>query len=141
MEVTKEGLQNLQQKLQALQQKIAEAEARVLQGRTFCDFAEDPTYQQAYDEYVALREQASDMQRTIKTATVVATPNDKIGLGSTVTFCEQGYAPETYQIVTEVEADIMIGKISITSPMAQALIGKQVGDSIEVNGRFITITK
>ena len=39
---------------------------------------------------------------------------------------------KTYQIVGEVEADVSQGKISITSPIARALIGKSVGDSVEV---------
>ena len=38
-----------------------------------------------------------------------------------------------YQIVGEVEADVKDSKISITSPIARALIGKSVGDSVEVN--------
>ena len=38
-----------------------------------------------------------------------------------------------YQIVSEMEADVKQGRISITSPIARALIGKEVGDSVEVN--------
>jgi len=39
----------------------------------------------------------------------------------------------TYQIVGDFEADVSKGKISISSPIARALIGKEVGDSVEVN--------
>jgi transcription elongation factor GreA len=39
----------------------------------------------------------------------------------------------TYQIVGEYEANVEAGKISIASPIARALIGKEVGDSVEVN--------
>ena len=40
---------------------------------------------------------------------------------------------KVFQIVGESEADVKSGKVSITSPTARALIGKQVGDSVEVN--------
>jgi transcription elongation factor GreA len=40
---------------------------------------------------------------------------------------------KTYQIVGESEADVKSGKVSITSPIARALIGKKTGDSVEVN--------
>jgi transcription elongation factor GreA len=40
---------------------------------------------------------------------------------------------KTYQIVGENEADVKSGRVSITSPTARALIGKRVGDSVEVN--------
>ncbi|MCB1422811.1 MAG: GreA/GreB family elongation factor, partial [Nitratireductor sp.] len=45
---------------------------------------------------------------------------------------EETEAEKTYQIVGEQEADVKAGKISITSPIARALIGKGEGDSIEV---------
>ena len=40
---------------------------------------------------------------------------------------------KTYQIVGDSEADVKLGKVSITSPIARALIGKKTGDSVEVN--------
>ncbi|HUH37415.1 MAG TPA: GreA/GreB family elongation factor, partial [Spongiibacteraceae bacterium] len=40
---------------------------------------------------------------------------------------------QTYQIVGEDEADVKVGKISVTSPIARALIGKEVGDVVVVN--------
>ena len=56
-----------------------------------------------------------------------------IKFGATVTLVDEDTEDEaTYQIVGEFEADINRGFLSITAPLARALIGKQVGDNIEV---------
>jgi transcription elongation factor GreA len=57
-----------------------------------------------------------------------------IKFGATVTLIDEDTETEkVFQIVGESEADVKSGKVSITSPTARALIGKQVGDSVEVN--------
>ncbi len=54
--------------------------------------------------------------------------------GATVTLVDEDTEEEkTYQIVGESEADVRSGRVSITSPTARALIGKKVGDTVEVN--------
>jgi len=59
---------------------------------------------------------------------------DKVQFGATVTLVDEDTDKEvTYQIVGDFEADVSKGKISISSPIARALIGKEVGDSVEVN--------
>ena len=59
---------------------------------------------------------------------------DKIKFGATVELVDEDTDKEsTYQIVGNPEADLAKGKISISSPIARALIGKEVGDSVEVN--------
>ncbi|WP_108307815.1 GreA/GreB family elongation factor [Metalysinibacillus jejuensis] len=139
MELTKEGIENLQKKLQHIQHQVKEAEQRVLQGRTFCDFSDDPTYQQAFDDYMKLRDEEQELAYLLRSAKVVDTPSDIVALGTIVTFQEEGMDAETYQIVTSIEADVLAGKISVDSPMAQALIGKKVGDEVEMNGFIIVI--
>jgi transcription elongation factor GreA len=58
----------------------------------------------------------------------------KIKFGATVQLVDEDTEEtKTYQIVGDQEADVKSGRISISSPIARALIGKQVGDSIEVN--------
>ena len=58
----------------------------------------------------------------------------KIKFGATVKLVDEDTDEEkTYQIVGDQEADVKEGRISISSPIARALIGKEVGDSIEVN--------
>jgi transcription elongation factor GreA len=57
---------------------------------------------------------------------------DKIIFGATVTLLDENDKPVRYQIVGQTEADANKGRISYSSPLARALIGKQVGDEIEV---------
>jgi len=61
-------------------------------------------------------------------------PNSgKPEFGATVTLVDEDTEEKkTYQIVGDVEADVKDGKISISSPIARALIGKSVGDTVEV---------
>jgi len=64
---------------------------------------------------------------------VAALASDTIKFGATVTLIDEDTEEKiTYQIVGEYEADIKRREISITAPMARALIGKKKGDSIEV---------
>ena len=54
--------------------------------------------------------------------------------GATVTMVDEDTEEKkVYQIVGESEADVKVGKVSITSPTARALIGKKKGDTVEVN--------
>ncbi|MCD1634839.1 transcription elongation factor GreA [Martelella mediterranea] len=59
---------------------------------------------------------------------------DKVRFGATVKLVDEDTEEEKiYQIVGDLEADVKEGRISISSPISRALIGKEVGDSIEVN--------
>ena len=60
-------------------------------------------------------------------------PIDKVGLGSTVVVLDTKREEEiTYHLVTTEEADAANGKVSTTSPIGRALLGKEVGDSVNV---------
>jgi transcription elongation factor GreA len=59
---------------------------------------------------------------------------EKVKFGATVVLIDEDTEEKkTYQIVGDQEADVKSGRISISSPIARALIGKEVGDAIEVN--------
>jgi transcription elongation factor GreA len=59
---------------------------------------------------------------------------EKVKFGATVQLIDEDTEEKKiYQIVGDQEADVKSGRISISSPIARALIGKEVGDSIEVN--------
>jgi transcription elongation factor GreA len=57
---------------------------------------------------------------------------NRIVFGATVTLLDENDKPIKYQIVGETEADVASGRISYSSPLARALIGKEVDDEIEV---------
>jgi transcription elongation factor GreA len=59
---------------------------------------------------------------------------DSIKFGATVKLVDEDTEEEkTYQIVGEPEADVRSGRVSVTSPIARALMGKKVGDTVEVS--------
>ncbi|MFB9262225.1 transcription elongation factor GreA [Bradyrhizobium erythrophlei] len=77
----------------------------------------------------------------VRTAQVVPDPTafDTVGFGSTVTFSRDDGRVQTYRIVGEDEADPKKGTISFVSPIARLLMGKSVGDVIEMSGQEIQI--
>lgn len=72
---------------------------------------------------------------------VEAEPGDVVRFGSTVTILAEDDSRRTYRIVGEDEADPAKGSISYVSPLAKAITGKNVGDTVEVNGQEVEITK
>lgn len=75
------------------------------------------------------------------TAQVVEPPTDvsEVRFGSTVTIEREDGRRQTYRIVGEDEADPSLGTLSYVSPVAQAMMGKQVGDAIEAGNAEATI--
>ena len=77
-----------------------------------------------------------ELESTISRAEIIDVTKlsgDKIKFGATVKLVDDDTEEEkTYQIVGEPEADVHKGRVSITSPIARALIGKSVGDTVEV---------
>jgi transcription elongation GreA/GreB family factor len=78
----------------------------------------------------------------VRTAQVVPDPAsaDTVAFGSTVTFRRDDGRVQTYHIVGEDEADPTAGSISFMSPVARLLIGKAVGDVVELSGQELEIT-
>lgn len=75
-----------------------------------------------------------DMLNRAEIIDVAALSGNTVKFGATVELVDEDTDVETtYQIVGEYEANVEAGKISIASPIARALIGKEVGDSVEVN--------
>jgi transcription elongation GreA/GreB family factor len=67
------------------------------------------------------------------------TAHDMIAFGSTVTYTRDDHPAQTYRIVGEDEADPKSGTISFASPVARALMGKAVGDVVEVNEQDLEV--
>ena len=78
----------------------------------------------------------------VRTAQVVPDPAsaDTVAFGSTVTFRRDEGRVQTYHIVGEDEADPKAGSISFMSPVARLLMGKAVGDVVELSGQELEIT-
>ena len=114
----------------AVIQAIAEA-------RAHGDLSENAEYHAAKESQSLNEGRIGELEDFIARAEVIDVSKlggDTVKFGATVDLVDEDTEEEkSYQIVGDQEADVKQGRISISSPIARALIGKRVGDSIEVN--------
>ena len=109
----------------------------IAEARAHGDLSENAEYhatkeQQSHNEGRVM--ELEDMLNRAEIIDVAALSGNTVKFGATVELVDEDTDVETtYQIVGEYEANVEAGKISIASPIARALIGKEVGDSVEVN--------
>ena len=135
--MTIEGFQKLEAELQRLKaverpriiQAIAEA-------RSHGDLSENAEYHAAKEQQGLNEARVADLEDKLSRADVIDVTKlsgDSVKFGATVKLVDEDTDEKvTYQIVGEYEASVKDGKVSITSPIARALIGKKKGDSVEV---------
>ncbi len=113
----------------AIIQLIAEA-------RTHGDLSENAEYHAARERQSFIEGRIGELEDKISRAEVIDVSKlsgKMVKFGATVTIADEDTDEEsTYQIVGELEADISAGLLSVTSPLARAIIGKTVGDQVEV---------
>ena len=130
---TKEGLKKLKEELEYLktkkQKKVAE---RLRKAIAFGDLSENFEYADAKEEQTMLQAKIADLGNAIAEVKVVEDneKSDKVHIGSTVEV--EGAGKQTFTVVTANDADPLQGKISVESPMGEALMGKRVGDKAVV---------
>jgi transcription elongation factor GreA len=135
--MTTEGRDKLQAELDDLiANQRPEITKRIQIARSDGDLSENSEYQSAKDEQAFVEGRIQTIKKMLENVEIIdsnATAEDEVSLGKTVTFKElPDEEPETYTIVGSVEADPLAGKISNESPMATALIGKKVNDTVAV---------
>ena len=100
------------------------------------DLSENAEYHAARERQSFTEGRIGELEDVISRAQIIDVgklDGDMVKFGATVTVADEETDEEsTYQIVGEQEADIASGLISVTAPMARAIIGKSVGDSVEV---------
>jgi transcription elongation factor GreA len=136
--MTAGGFETLKEELRWRQQeerpRIIEA---ISEARSHGDLSENAEYHAAKDAQSLNEGRVSELEDLIARAEVIdisKLSGDKVKFGATVVLVDEDTEEEkTYQIVGDQEADVKAGRISISSPIARALIGKEVGDAIEVN--------
>ncbi|MBF0285404.1 MAG: transcription elongation factor GreA [Magnetococcales bacterium] len=110
--------------------------AAISSARELGDLSENAEYHAAKEEQSFNEGKIQEYETKLANAQIIDTArlkSDKVIFGAKVTvLVEETEQEATYQIVGVDEADLSKGKISITSPMARGLIGKCVGDSVEV---------
>lgn len=134
--LTKEGLVELQQELKELtEKKRPETLDRLSEARDQGDLSENAEYVAARDELSFLDGRIDELEELIKQATVITEQTGvkrSVDLGSTVTV-NIGSKKEEFTVVGEWEADPTEKKISHESPLGKALMGKHVGEDLEVD--------
>lgn len=135
--LTKEGLAELKDEHEELTKvKRPKAVERIAAARSQGDLAENSEYASARDELSFIDGRIEELEGLLKHAKVIREVNGKKGhgevkLGSKVTLAVNGKR-EIFTLVGEWEADPMEKKISHDSPLGRALLGKTVGDKVEV---------
>mgnify|MGYP003393297675 CR=1 FL=1 len=136
--VTKEGLEGLKKELDELKNvKLTDVVARVSRAREDGDLSENSAYLFGKQEQEFIEGRIEELEEILKNAKLVAVNGkDKkkgaIDLGCTVTVSVNG-KKQSFQIVGEWEAKPAEKKISGSSALGKALIGKKVGEKVEVD--------
>ena len=109
----------------------------IAEARAHGDLSENAEYHAAKEEQSHNETKIMELEDTLSRAEVIDPSmlgGDEIKFSATVLIVDEETDKESeYKIVGEIEADFKLGKISIQSPLARALIGKSTGDSVEVN--------
>ncbi|MEM1361882.1 MAG: transcription elongation factor GreA [Pseudomonadota bacterium] len=109
--------------------------AAIAEAREHGDLSENAEYHAAREKQSFIEGRIKEVEAILSRAEVIdpASLSGAIKFGATVKLVDEDTDEEkTYQIVGEPEADLERGKLNMKSPLARALIGKEVGDSIEV---------
>jgi transcription elongation factor GreA len=108
----------------------------IAEARAHGDLSENAEYDAARERQGFIEGRISEIEAKLGNAQVIdpklLDADGRCVFGATVDLEEKGAKPITYQIVGEDEADIKAGRISISSPIARALIGKEAGDEVDV---------
>jgi transcription elongation factor GreA len=124
-----------------LKRRQQEERPRIIQAiaeaRSHGDLSENAEYHAAKESQSLNEGRIAELEDKIARAEVIDVSKlsgNTVKFGATVTLIDEDTEEEkAYQIVGESEADVKSGKVSVTSPVARALIGKKVGDTVEVN--------
>jgi transcription elongation factor GreA len=109
----------------------------IAEARTHGDLSENAEYHAAKDQQGITEARMADLEDKLSRADIIDTSKlkgDQVMFGATVTLVDEDTDEKAkYRIVGEVEADVKQGRISITSPLARALLGKRKRDIVEVS--------
>jgi transcription elongation factor GreA len=135
--ITRAGLIHLQQELKRLKsQERPRIVKEIAEARSHGDLSENAEYHAAKEKQSHVEGRITQVEHWIATAEVIDVSRlsgERVVFGATVTLTDSQSGDEVlYRIVGELEADLKQGKISVTSPIARALIGKSEGDEVKV---------
>ena len=135
--MTAPGLKRLEEELRHLKSAERPAIIRAIaEARSHGDLSENAEYHAARERQSFIEGRVIELEEIVSTAEVIdlsTLSGDTVKFGAHVTLVDEETDKEaTYQIVGVHEADLKRQLLSVSSPLAKALIGKKVGDSVEV---------
>lgn len=139
--LTQEGYNSLQRESQNLRSvKRPEAVERLHKARSMGDLSENSEYTAAKENLSLVEGRILEVEEILKNVEVVNNDNGnhRVDIGSQVTV-QTATGNDSFKIVGEFEADPLKKKLSHTSPIGKALIGRRVGDEVEISvpaGKF-----
>ena len=135
--ITNIGFEKLEEELKILKSiERPNVIKAIAEAREHGDLSENAEYHAAKEKQSFIEGRIADLENKISRAEIIITKklkSNKVIFGATVTLGELGKKKQiVYQIVGTEEADVESGKISISSPLARALLGKKIDDTVEV---------
>ena len=130
-----EGHAKMEAELKALKLERPIIVDAIETARAHGDLSENAEYHAAKERQGQVEATISDLEDKLSRAQVIdpkTLSGDKAVFGATLTLLDEDDKPVKYQLVGQAEADAKSGKISYNSPIGRALIGRSVGDEIEV---------
>ena len=131
-----EGYEKLTADLQALRQERPKIVDAIEEARAHGDLSENAEYHAAKERQGHVEAQIAEIEDRLSRAMVIdpkSLSGNKVVFGATVTLTDEDDKKVKYQLVGQVEADANQGRISYNSPLGRALIGRQVGEEVEVS--------
>lgn len=136
MPMLKEGYEFISKELVRLKTiERPEVIDAIEEARAHGDLSENAEYHAAKERQGQIEATIADYEDRMSRAVVIdptELSGDKVVFGTTVTLLDEDDKPVKYQIVGQIEADAKKGRISYNSPLGRALIGRKIGDDVEV---------
>ncbi|MBK7582808.1 MAG: transcription elongation factor GreA [Myxococcales bacterium] len=134
--MTPRGAEKLKEELHRLKEERPKISREIGVAREHGDLSENAEYHAAKERQGLVEARIKDLEDKISRAEVIdptTFSGDRVRFGATVTLLNvQSEEEATYRIIGADEADLKDGSISVSAPLARALIGKEVGDEVKV---------
>lgn len=130
-----EGYEKLTAALNTLRQERPKIVDAIEEARAHGDLSENAEYHAAKERQGQVEAQIADLEDKVSRAQIIdptTLSGDRVVFGATVTVVDENEKTQRYQIVGQAESDAKVGRISYDSPLGRALIGRSLGDEVEV---------
>jgi transcription elongation factor GreA len=130
-----EGYRQLEDELKRLRTERPQIVDAIEEARAHGDLSENAEYHAAKERQGQVEAQMAEIEDRLSRALVIdpsTLSGDKVVFGATVSLIDEDEKKIRYQLVGQQEADAKVGRISYNSPLGRALIGRQVGEEVEV---------